>query len=108
MVVEAFTIVADVADKTLKAAEVEYRFVEVELDDEAFVVTKLVVVAFVAVRLVKIAVTALRRVEKRFVAVNPVEEALPRVVCPVTLSVPPTCVFPETVSAVAEAVARTV
>jgi hypothetical protein len=82
---------------------VETRLVAKRSVEVLRVVTRLVAVAFTAVRLV---VDAL--VMYPLVAVIPVPEAVVKVVCPVTLSVPPTTTLPEAVTLVADALVRVV
>ena len=68
----------------------------------------LVAVRLVATRSVAVALPIVALVASRFVVVTPVADAVVRVVCPVTESVPPTLVLPEVVRFVAEAFVRVV
>ena len=62
----------------------------------------------VATRSVAVALPIVALVASRLVTVTPVANAVVRVVCPVTESVPPTLVLPEVVRFVAEAFVRVV
>jgi hypothetical protein len=88
LVVDAVTAAKRVVVPLVTELFVVLRFVTPRFVVVAFVATKFVVVAFVAVRLVVVSPTMLARVLQKLVAVNPVDDAVVRVLCPVTFSVP--------------------